>query len=152
MMLRTETESWYDAGTFHLWEKSEVFISSSVQSFTTTAELNGHRASCPVANLGCFQKMNEAFNRTAGYSLLKNMDIIYISFILLINTCINLVNETNIKGAIAIALAPDIDCSQLKIIFPDLVLQILLLLSLSLYLLLFRPVSFCRFSCCASCK
>ncbi|KAJ6967509.1 hypothetical protein NC653_035661 [Populus alba x Populus x berolinensis] len=74
--------------------------------------------------------MNGAFNRTAGYSLLKSMDIIYISFILLINACINLLNETNIKGAIAIAFAPEIDCSQLKIISPDLVLQILLLLSL----------------------
>lgn len=103
---------------------------SIVQKFTTTAELNGHRASCPVANLGYFQKMNGAFNRTAGYSLLKSMDMIYISFILLLNTCINLVKETNIKGAIAIAFAPEIDCSQLKIIFPDLVLQIPLLLSL----------------------
>ncbi|KAJ6863886.1 hypothetical protein NC651_034647 [Populus alba x Populus x berolinensis] len=74
--------------------------------------------------------MNGAFNRTAGYSLLKNVDIIYVSFVLLINTCINLVNETNIKGAIAIAFAPEIDCSQSKIISPDLVLQILLLLSL----------------------
>ncbi|KAJ6863840.1 hypothetical protein NC651_034600 [Populus alba x Populus x berolinensis] len=48
--------------------------------------------------------MNGAFNRTAGYSLLKNVDIIYVSFVLLINTCINLVNETNIKEPLLLPL------------------------------------------------